>query len=261
MTTAFGESITLKGGLAMELRMERARTTRDVDLRLIGSTEHLLERLRLAARQDAGDFMVFTIVSDPRRPDIQGEGFRYDGMRFRATCELAGKVYASPFGVDVAVGDPIATSPDLLTTPDVLAFAGIAPPTLHVYPVETHISEKLHAYTMPRDRPNFRIKALPDLALIASVSQLKSATRRHAITQTFTFRATHPVLCRLPAPPDSWTKPYATMAREDGLVWTTLSDVFQAASLFLDPLLGDSITGHWEVESWSWRSSQSPERR
>jgi len=30
---------------------------------------------------------------------------------------------------------------------DVLAFAGIAPPTLRLYPIETHIAEKLHAYT------------------------------------------------------------------------------------------------------------------
>ena len=36
---------------------------------------------------------------------------------------------------------------------DVLAFAGVAPPTLRLYPLATHIAEKLHAYTMPRSRP------------------------------------------------------------------------------------------------------------
>ena len=30
-----------------------------------------------------------------------------DGLRFRAECRLAGKIYGQPFGVDVAFGDPI----------------------------------------------------------------------------------------------------------------------------------------------------------
>lgn len=93
---------------------------------------------------------------------------KYDGMRFCAECSLAGKVYGTPFNVDVAFGDPIHGEPDLIVCDDVLGFAGIEPPTLPVYPVETHLAEKLHAYTMPRSRPNSRIKDLPDLALIAS---------------------------------------------------------------------------------------------
>ena len=47
-------------------------------------------------------------------------------------------------------GDPILGEPETIMTKDVLAFAGIAPPTLRVYPIETHVAEKLHAYTMPR---------------------------------------------------------------------------------------------------------------
>lgn len=32
-----GDAATLKGGLVLELRLERARTTKDVDLRMVGS--------------------------------------------------------------------------------------------------------------------------------------------------------------------------------------------------------------------------------
>ncbi len=32
----FEDAVLLKGGLALELRLERARTTKDVDLRLVG---------------------------------------------------------------------------------------------------------------------------------------------------------------------------------------------------------------------------------
>ncbi len=44
------DGVFLKGGLAMELRLERARTTRDVDLRVTVDEAGLLDRLRDAAR-------------------------------------------------------------------------------------------------------------------------------------------------------------------------------------------------------------------
>lgn len=42
----FGDSVMLKGGLALELRLARARATKDIDLRLVGSADSTLERLR-----------------------------------------------------------------------------------------------------------------------------------------------------------------------------------------------------------------------
>ena len=35
----FGDAALLKGGLVLELRLERARTTKDIDLRVIGSPD------------------------------------------------------------------------------------------------------------------------------------------------------------------------------------------------------------------------------
>lgn len=52
-----GEAVTVKGGLAVELRLSRARTTKDVDLRVMGSPDHILDRLRAATRRELGDFM------------------------------------------------------------------------------------------------------------------------------------------------------------------------------------------------------------
>jgi hypothetical protein len=42
----FGEAVLLKGGLVLELRLERARTTRDIDLRVIGSQDTVLAKFR-----------------------------------------------------------------------------------------------------------------------------------------------------------------------------------------------------------------------
>jgi hypothetical protein len=60
----FGNAATLKGGLALELRLERARTTKDLDLRIVGSPEGILERLQETGRIDLGDFLTFEVQPD-----------------------------------------------------------------------------------------------------------------------------------------------------------------------------------------------------
>ncbi len=247
-----GEAATLKGGLVLELRLERARTTKDVDLRMTGSPRDLLAKLQTASRLDLGDFMTFEVVPDYDHPDVLGDAVQYDGLRFFATGKLAGKLYGQPFGVDVAFGEPVIGPPDVVVAGDVLAFAGIAPPTLRLYPIETHLAEKLHGYTMPRPRPNSRVKDLSDIALLASAQAVDAKRLRAALEQTFTFRKTHELPSSVPAPLDAWEKPYAAMAREDSLPWSTLDDVTKAAQAFLDPVLAAEIDAIWSPKAWRW---------
>jgi hypothetical protein len=254
IVNVLGNAATLKGGLVLELRLERARTTRDIDLRLTGSPENLLARLQEAARLDLDDFLTFEIAADTEHPEIQNDGMQYDGMRFRAACKLAGKSYGDPFGVDVVFGEPVADEPDIIVAHDVLAFAGIAPPSLRVYPIETHIAEKLHAYTIPRARPNSRIKDLPDIALLAGAKPLDGRRLREALEQTFAFRKTHALPSSLPAPLDTWEAPYAAMAREDDLAWPTLAEVTAAAKALLDPVLAGGESGTWDPGTRKWAS-------
>lgn len=96
------DAVTLKGGLVLELRLKRARTTKDVDLRLTGAPGNILAKLQAAARMDLGDCMTFEIGPDDQHPAIQNDGMPYDGLRFRAACKLAGQSYGNAFGVDVA---------------------------------------------------------------------------------------------------------------------------------------------------------------
>ncbi len=252
IAAVFGDAATLKGGLVLELRLERARTTKDVDLRITGSPDGILGRLQEAARLDLGDFVTFEVGSDEEHPEIQNDGMQYDGVRFRAECRLAGKPYGGPFGVDVVFGEPIFGVPEDVVADDVLGFAGIAPPTLRLYPIETHVAEKLHAYTMPRARPNSRVKDLPDIALLASAKALESARLRAALEETFSFRKTHGLPASLPAPLAAWEVPYAAMAREDHLAWPTLADVTAAAKAFLDPVLAESGPVTWDPVTWRW---------
>ena len=247
-----GDTTMLKGGLVLELRLERARTTKDVDLRMVGSPDDILAKLQEAARRDLADFMTFEVGPDEEHPEIQNEGMQYDGLRFRAECKLAGKLYGQPFGVDIAFGDPILGEPEVVVAEDVLAFAGIAPPPLRLCPIETHIAEKLHAYTMPRRRPNSRVKDLPDIALLATAQAIDARRLRAALEQTFTFRKTHPLPAVLPDPLSAWATPYAAMAREDQLAWPTLDDVTSAAKAFLDPVLAGDLDATWDPDTWAW---------
>lgn len=252
ISAVFGDAATLKGGLALELRIKRARATNDVDLRVVGSAEELLTKLQAAGRLDLSDFMTFEVLPDAEHPALMNDGLKYDGLRFRVEGKLAGKIYGEPFGTDVVLGEPIFGEPDLVTADDLLAFAGLAPPTLRVYPIETHIAEKLHAYTMPRARPNTRVKDLPDLALLATAQQISAQRLRSALEQTFPFRNTHSLPAQLPQPLTIWATPYAAMARENQLTWLTLLDVTEAARQFIDPVLAGGIDATWEPQHWCW---------
>ncbi len=252
ITAVFGDAATLKGGLVLELRLARARTTKDVDLRMLGSPDDVLARLQEAARRDPGDFMTFEVGADEDDPAILNDGMQYEGRRFRAECRLAGKLYGQRFGVDVGFGDPMLGEPEVVVAEDVLAFAGIAPPTLRLYPIETHIAEKLHAYTMPRRRPNSRVKDLPDLALLATAQTIDARRLRAALEQTFGFRKTHPLPAQLPAPLPAWLAPYAAMARDDQLAWPTLAEVTAVTRSFLDPVLAGDLDAVWSPARWSW---------
>lgn len=258
VVAVLGDAVTLKGGLVLELRLRRARTTKDVDLRLTGSPDRLLERLQEAGRRALGDFMSFEVQPDVHHPEIDNEGMKYEGLRFRAECKLSGKLYGRRFGVDVAFGDPIVGEPERVVAEDMLAFAGVEPPAVRIYPVESHVAEKLHAYTLPRSRPNTRVKDLPDLSLLATAKSIDASQLRAALEQTFVFRGTHDLPAALPEPPVSWTRPYAAMATQEGLQWPTLPEVFAASQAFLDPVLTVGLDATWESEGWSWRSKPEP---
>jgi hypothetical protein len=250
-TQVFGEALILKGGLVLELRLERARTTKDIDLRLVGNPSDTLSWLQAAGRLELGDYLRFTVQPDPRQPEIQAEGLKYQGLRYRAQADLAGKVYGAAFGIDVAFAEPLIRPPEVLTGRAFLEFAGIAPTRLRVYPLETHIAEKFHAYTLPRERPNSRVKDLPDLALLAMVRALDAETLRAVLQSVFEYRGTHALPTSVPEPPAAWVAPYGAMAQKDDLPWGTLAGITMAVRSFLNPAL-EGRKGSWSPSAWQW---------
>lgn len=215
------DSAVLKGGLALELRLQGARTTKDVDVRLLGNPEELHGHLRAveAFRPDPEDHLEFHIIVDPVHPTVTGHGVKYDGFRFKVKAKIASKPYAA-FGLDVAYGDPIFGEPDLLKGSDFFEKYGIPRVEIRAYPAATHLAEKLHAYTIPRDRVNMRLKDLVDMPLISAALDGVSATQlREAFQLTFEFRETHDPPAALPVPPREWLGPYDKLKKEEGLDW------------------------------------------
>jgi len=241
----------VKGGFVLELRLQRARTTQDVDLWMIGNPERMLLGLQDAGRLDLGDYLLYEVRPDARHPRIEAEGLHYEGLRFRAAAQLAGKLYGSPFGVDVAFAEPLSEKPEAAKGSTLLEFVGVEPANLLIYPLGIHLAEKLHAYTLPRPKPNSRVKDLPDITLLGTVRPLDAEKLRGAIEWTFGHRGTHPVPTTLPAAPESWRPVYERMAAIDRLAWPTLAAVFEAASAFLDPVLSGA-RGRWDPDGWRW---------
>jgi len=70
----FGDRVVVEGGVVLELRLARARTTKDIDLRVTGDPAALEAQLRAAVARDLGDHLVFEIGPDAAHPMIDGEG-------------------------------------------------------------------------------------------------------------------------------------------------------------------------------------------
>lgn len=249
----FGSKAIIKGGVVLELRLERARSTKDIDLRLVGSSTQFLQQLQEVSRLELDDHMQFECQEDKKHPTIEGKGVIYEGFRFRAQAFLNGKVYGSSFGIDVSFADALVGDAEKIQGTDFFSFAGWEPEEFLIYPLGSHIAEKLHAYTLPREHENSRVKDLPDLALLASVRELEGQVIKQAIEETFGRRGTHQIPAFLPEPPGSWTSVYSKMAMDASLPWVNMDGLFEAVSVFVGPLLSSECTNkRWSPGEWEW---------
>ena len=245
LARAQSERWVLKGGLALQLRLGlEARTTKDIDLLFLAASRDAYDLLVEAASFDLDDWFRFEVAP-------QGE-LVVGSYRFRVRSLLDDRLFEQ-FHLDVGVGDPLFEPPEMMTLPDVLAFADIPPVHFHCYPVSQHLAEKVHAYTLPRKSgPSSRVKDLVDILLLARSGVPDNLILHRAIRMTFESRQTHPLPEHLPAPPSSWASPYRRLARESGLSFTTLQEGWEAARDFLQPVLMPTTQCAWLPEKWEW---------
>jgi hypothetical protein len=247
----------LKGGLALQLRLgKQARTTKDMDVLLAvppDRADDIHQSLVRAALLDVGDWFQFEVerpVSLPVEP--------LGGQRFRVRSLLDSRQFEI-FHVDVGWGDPLIEPVETLTTPPLLAFAGIPPTAVPCYPLTQQVAEKVHAYTRPRATgPSSRVKDLIDILLIAELGKMDGQLLRQALEAAFEARTTHELPRSLPDPPRSWTAPFRRLAGETGIDYPTLPDAVDAARRFIDPVLHSKATGTWDPVTWSWQPAGTP---
>jgi hypothetical protein len=208
-----GSPWLLKGGYVMELRIQRARTTRDLDLgykSILGGK--MRELLQQAAAVNMKDFFSFLIGEST----LDLEAAPYGDKRFPVETRVDGRTFIK-FHVDVALGDDGLEPNETMVGRDWLGFAGLPAPRFIAIPAPQHFAEKLHAYTQVRKVPNTRVKDLVDMVLLIRMGALEPARVHAALEKTFIRRNAHAMPMRLEPPPPTWATPFKAMAEECGL--------------------------------------------
>lgn len=252
--SAGGPVWVLKGGFALELRYGWGyRPTRDIDLRF--GNEVRLDDLVPALRTAVATSMVqdgFSFEFGEVAQELQGAPG--GSLRVAVIARLAGQVFAQ-FHLDLSRGDALVGEPDTLEGSDLLAFANIPAVRFPVYPIAQHLAEKLHAYSLPRDQVNTRVKDLVDMVAITAIDRVRADVLAASIAATFTARGTHVVPDVLPDPPTSWRLPYARLSGESPTAPTTdLNEAVALARAFWNPLLRREVGGHeWDPGACAWR--------
>jgi len=202
----------LKGGYAMELEFESARSTVDLDLTVRRSFSKpagagtVLRALRMASERSLGDFFEFRLG----HPTMNLAGTPYGGARYPVDSLMDGRTFVK-FHIDISVGDVLVDPLQQVQCTDWLAFAHVAPPIVTMTSREQQFAEKLHAYTLPRSTPNSRVRDLVDLVRLAR-SSLDAGLLGTAIRATFERRGTHPLPAELPPPAENWKAPFDALA-------------------------------------------------
>jgi hypothetical protein len=191
----------------------------------------VLEMLQDAMDRECGDHFEFRIGATMMDLD----GAPYGGARYPVESRLDGRTFTK-FHVDVGIGDAVVGEPQQLASRDWLGFAGIGPASFTAIATEQQFAEKYHAYTSRNEaRPNSRVRDLVDMVLMIQRMPVDPARVVASLRATFERRGSHALPHDVPVPPDSWARPYASLAEEAG-VTTSVDEAFGVLRTFMGSL-------------------------
>ena len=229
----------LKGGYAMELRIQQARATKDIDLAMF---EHLIsskdskeqssaihELLISAASLDLNDFFMFEIS----QASMQLIGPPEGGMRFPVNSLLDGRTFAK-FHIDIGVGDTQIKPLEKLKGRDWLGFAGIKTIPFPAISKEQQFAEKFHAYTKS-GRDNSRVKDLVDMILLIEKGKMSQSKVKESIVTVFKSHEFSQIPSKLNPPPPAWPSAFLKLAEECEMK-ITIKEAFQKLNSFYSNL-------------------------
>jgi hypothetical protein len=229
----------LKGGYALELRFKAARSTVDIDLtvqRVAASASSdqnqiVREMLQSATDISLGDWFEFAV--GPASMDLTAAP--HGGARYPVEARMDERIFAR-FHLDAGVGDVVMRPLETIVCRDWLGFAGIESSRILMIACEQQFAEKIHAYTLPRNAANSRVKDLVDLALLIGSGGLDKQRIMDALRLTFERRGTHDLPANLVPPPADWQVPFFALAEECGLP-TDVAGVFAGVQKFVEEVL------------------------
>jgi hypothetical protein len=226
----------------MELRLRVSRSTVDIDLTLqqvpalaregSDANRFVREMLQSAAGNPLGDWFEYTIGL----PIMDLTAAPYGGARYPVEARMDARIFAR-FHLDIGIGDVVMRPLETATCEDWLGFGGIQRPEVRMIPREQQFAEKIHAYTLPRNTANSRVKDLVDLALLIGSGGLEKPRILDALRLTFERRNTHDLPVGLIPPPADWQIPFQALAEECGLP-TDIAAVVAGVQEFLEEVAG-----------------------
>jgi hypothetical protein len=238
----------VKGATALMARELGTRGTLDIDLYREISLAVAEADLRHAAAADIGDWFRFEVGAATPVGTV--------GTRLPVTSVIGTTTWAG-FHVDL-IGSGLRMTGRPERVPP-LAENAIPEVTQHgyqAYPLVDHVADKVAA-TYERygtaGMPSTRYRDLVDLVSIVTGASVPAADQITALLSEFDRRQLN-----LPAAfdvPDRrlWAPGYAAEARRSLLpAGGTLDEALNLVKPFIDPLLSQSATGHWDPGSRQW---------
>jgi|GEM_PF-123587 len=213
-----GRKFTIKGGVALELRLRHlARATKDLDLILSSTDGDLIQELEGALGRSYQGF-TFRLKG---QPELMPNG----AVRVDVSLQYLGKAWGT-VQVDVARQEGDGAGVEMVESISLAPFGLAGPEALPCLSLPYHIAQKIHGMTLPsrEGRRNDRFRDLVDLLLLREWVADFDAVRR-ACHDVFETRGAH----KWPPffePPEHWADWFEKMASD--LQLETL-DLHQAA--------------------------------
>jgi predicted nucleotidyltransferase component of viral defense system len=225
--------LIVKGGYTLELRMQRARTTKDIDFSFVGNLEGAWagspDELKIFFQDkldiDLRDFFTFVIGDET----LDLENAPYGGFRFPIEAKMGIRKFVA-FSIDVAAGDCWFEPHESASIHDWFGSAGIPTAKIPIISLEQQFAEKLHSYTRFRDYENSRVKDLLDMVLLINDNKMIPQRVLDITEATFKKRdgAVFPPVFHVP--PGNWKKKYIEYAKECGIEEDIMSAVEKVRS-------------------------------
>jgi hypothetical protein len=239
------DSWLLKGGVALEYRLQRARATTDIDVSTREGLDRMAKALEEAASIELNDYFALKLGARSKPVD------EVETYRFHVDVLYENGRLFDALKIDVRFADPWLGEPQELIAPPLLDFAGIAPAKVRAIPIAQHLAEKVHAYT--RDyagREATRVKDLVDMALLVDAAPIHAEDLGRILRNVFDARGTHAVPAALPAPPAKWRAVYARLVADLPIARTS-DEAHQYVASAIRLALEEARFPTWRATLWT----------